>query len=1048
MPKLLILLLLFSLPAFSANEFRFDSFNVKDGLTHEVIRGVIQDKRGFLWIATEGGLNRYDGFNFVEFKYRANDKQSSNVISDLTIDTAGDLWLATLGSGVLKFDTRKHQFQRILPEQLSSQQVSEIFIDSNQQIWVGTLESGVNLIVKENGQFVNKVFPEQPEGVSHPSITAFAEDKLGRIWIGTDGGGVDIYQPETNSWQNLKQAPKSQEQAPLSLTGNRIRSLLRDRKGNIWIGTGSSGLNQYVFSTKTIRHYQHDPHNIRSLANNRVLAIYQDKDDAIWLGTDAGLSILEDDKFNNVSSNRANPDSLSNNRVMSIFQDRTGLMWIGTYSGLNKWNPATRFFNHNIPVTRPNLDHSVVLDITSDNQGKVYAATYGGGVAIKMPDGRWKSISTEAGLVSNSVVSILVDKHDGLWIGTRAQGLLYRASPQAPWTQFTHDPNDPRSIPSNGVTDIMQDRQGNIWLTTYSGGVSKKTASGFKNVVKGEGAAGLSSKNVFQVLEDKDGYIWLATDRGLNLLDPKDFSISQFLPDESTKEGLATELTWNLFEDSLGNMWIATQGHGVHLWLHENKAKRHLVLQHFTTENDLPSDTIYGFQEDNFGHIWMSTARGLVRLNPSDMTTTTFNVSHGLQGYDFNLGATHKDKAGRIYFGGNNGFNWLVSEPLVRNNVPPSVELVNITSVDDRVKMPKRGQTLELKHSDYLVAFDYVALDFAAPLKNQYQYQLSPFDENWLYVGNLRRATYTNLPSGEYTFKVRAANNDGVWSEPQINLKIRVLPPLWRTPIAYSVYALLVTVIVFWFLRNHLKTLAAEEHQRKRLQELVDERTRELAQQNKQLTQLNKELALSHTTDALTGAKSRHFLDLYLKDHLNRLQQDDATEKMLLLLIDLDNLKPFNDTLGHAAGDALIVHFAETLRSLIPTPFHIIRWGGDEFMVVGLVNHAEESVAFVDSVKQGLQTKVFHWFNQSFDLNCSMGFAHYPFEASHRNALTWDQASMLADKAMYAAKEQAGVSWCGVMKSKREINELYISELMRCQRITQVQDLVEILTST
>ncbi len=1029
--------------AYGANELRFDTFNVEDGLTHEVVRGVIQDQQGFLWVATEGGLNRYDGFHFVEYKYRLDDKPSSNVISDLAIDKQGNIWLATLGSGVLKFDPISHQYERILPDDLSSQQVSEIFIDSANQIWIGTLESGINLIQASDTGYVSVDIASQGQGVSHNAITAFAEDKLGRIWIGTDGGGVDIYQPATATWQNIRHTPDES----ISLSGNRVRSLLRDKKGDIWIGTGANGLNQYVFSSKSIVHFKHNPNDANSLSNNRVLVIFQDDNDALWLGTDAGLSILADGEFTHVASNRANPDSLSNNRVMSIYQDKTGLMWIGTYSGLNKWNPATSFFNHNIPVTKPQLDHSVVLDITSDKAGRIYAATYGAGVAVKQGKAPWYSLTTDDGLPTNSVVSILADKDNGLWVGTRAQGLLYRKAGSQEWQQFKHDPNDPTSIPSNGVTDIMQDKEGHIWLTTYSGGVSKKLERGFKNVVKGEGQKGLSSGNVFQVIEDQDGDIWLATDKGINLLDPSDFSITQFLPENSIDNTLTTELTWNIFEDSAGHFWIATQGHGVYLWRYQDRAKRRFNLTHFTTDSGIPHDTIYGFEEDDFGHIWMASAKGLARLQTSDMEFTTFNVSHGLQGYDFNLGATHKDHQGRLYFGGNNGFNWLVSEPLVRNQLPPTVQLVNITSVDDRVKMPSEGETLTLLHTDYLVAFDYVALDFAAPLKNQYQYQLSPFDDNWLYVGNLRRATYTNLPAGNYVFKVRAANNDGTWSESQINLDIKVLPPPWRTPWAYSLYALLITFTLFFFLRGHLKKLSAEENRRKELQRLVDERTRELALQNKQLTQLNHELEEAHTTDALTGAKSRHFLDLFLKSHLSELEAPQSTQKMLVLLLDLDRLKPVNDSLGHAAGDGIIVHFSQVLKNTIPESFHIIRWGGDEFMIVGIIEDADESVTLVQALAQAIREAKFTWFNETLPLSCSMGFAHYPFDESYRQALSWDQVSMLADKAMYTAKEDKELCWCGVMGSKREINELYISELMRCQRIGQVEDLVELLFS-
>lgn len=1027
-----------------ANEMRFDNFNVEDGLNHEVVRGIVQGPAGFLWIATEGGLIRFDGFAFVEFKYTDGDKQTSNVISDLVLDKQGIIWLGTLGSGLLKFDPISHEFARVLRDELNSSQVSKIFIDSEQRIWIGTLEEGLNLI-KPSGDHLELInFSDGRRGVSHPSVTAFTEDSLGRIWIGTDGGGVDIFQPATESWKNLN----SNKDLQTPLSGNRIRSLFTDDRGDIWIGTAANGLNKYVFNKNEIQNFVHEPDNPGSIANNRVLDIYQDQQGKIWLGTDAGVSIYNGSTFENIESQRFKENSLSHNRVLSIFQDDANLMWLGTYSGLNKWNPTTSFFNHNIPQTISDLDHSNVLDFSQSSTGELFVATYGGGIAVNNRDGTWRSISALDGLPNNQIVSLLVDNADGLWVGTFSDGLWYQKSGVQEWRQFKHEADNQLSLPANGITDILQDSKGTIWVSTFSGGISKKVEKGFESILKTKSdVQGLSSKNVFQIVEDQDGFIWLASDNGLNSIDPGDFSVSQILPDLTIENGLQTELTWHLFEDSSGNFWIATQGHGIYLWDYRQRIKKNPVFKHITVSDGLPHDTIYGVKEDSAGNIWISSARGLAKITPDTFEITPFNVSHGLQGYDFNLGASFSDKNGNIYFGGTNGYNRFRAEEILRNQNPPKVTLLNIFTFDNRFDLPLAQNTLQLEYTDYLVAFDFVALDFAAPHKNQYQYQLEPFDENWIFVGNLRRATYTNLPAGNYTFRVRAANNDGVWSESQINLPVKVIPAPWLTPIAYSGYALLVILSLFLFVRSQMKKLAKEELHRKQLEIQVAQRTTELATQNKALTELNKKLEKANSMDTLTGSKNRYFLENYLKNAIPRFIQEGYQGSMLVLLIDLDNLKSINDSMGHAAGDALISFAANIFAENLSSDFHLIRWGGDEFLIVGHSHSTDESVAQIKQLQANIEDSQFAWLDMHIHLSCSMGFAHYPFDIENKDALSWDQVTMIADKALYSAKQKEGISWCGVLGSKREINELYLSELLHAQRISQVEDLVMLATN-
>lgn len=1022
-----------------ATELRFEKFDVDNGLSHEIVRRSVQDQRGFMWFATEGGLNRFDGFDFNLVPIDVNGQSVTSVINDMLIDAEGIIWLATLGDGVIRFDPDSHLSQRIGAASLPSPTIKKVFIDSQSRLWVGTSENGLSMVsLKEDYQVTN--YSGDVRGVSHPSVTAFAEDNLGRIWIGTDGGGLDVLTPESSKWLNFN------AQDNQSINDNRITSMLKDSKGDIWIGTETAGVNRYSMRSKKFSYHRYIEGDPSSLSNDFVLSIYEDRQQRIWVGTDNGISLLVGDNFQQILGDKSEPDSLSNNRIFNIFQDAGNIIWIGTYSGLNKWNPAKSAFDHTIPRTVSGLNYGLVTGFAKDSAGTLYVSTYGSGIVTqKAGSSRWQDLTVEGELPDNRIMSIMIDRDDGIWLGTRANGLMYRSADGDAWQQFKKQEGDPNSLLSNGVTNIIQDSKDNIWVASYNGGISRKTDTGFINFRKEVGGFGLTSKNIMQLIEDQEGYIWAAAESGINRIDPRDNSVVQYQFDGNNPEGLSGDLTWQIFEDSRGNLWVATQGNGINVWSYQNRAKNQFKLRKLQQDDGLPSNTIYGFTEDKSGDIWVSSARGISRIDSNSFDVENFDKSHGLQGYDFNLNAAFSDNSGKIYFGGNNGFNQFIEDDLVRQSLPPKVELLAVTGIYDRFEIPSEGP-LELGHNDYLVAFDYVALDFAAPEKNQYKYRLSPLDKDWIDVGNLRRATYTNLPPGIYTFSVQGKNISGAISDPQINLQIRVHPAPWATPYAYAFYVLLVALSLFLFLRNQMRKLAAEEKQRKLLEVQVAERTEKLAKQNEELKVLNMELERAHIQDALTGINNRHFLDLYLKDSIPEIDSGNGDSKMLVLLIDMDGLKPVNDNLGHAAGDAVISHMADLFSKQLPEKFHIIRWGGDEFMIVGKVAHQDETLDFVKTLSKAIEKDEFVWFETAVNLSCSMGFAHYPFDDKNASAISWDQVSMLADKALYSAKQDEGVTWFGVTGSKREINELYLSDLMHCQRITQVDDLVHIIS--
>lgn len=1043
------LLCIFSLSA-NAIELRFTAFNVDDGLPHETIRDMLQDDKGFMWFATDAGLVRFDGFEFRKYPIQLDTNTSNNVLSEISIDSNGHIWLATLGTGVVKFNPTTESFESIGTSELSSLFINTLFIDSNGHTWAGTTENGLNKIVSTENGFQVFNFEELGKNVSNPFVTAISEDNFGRIWVGTNGGGVDVFNPTTNQWSNYRKADNEQLS---SISGNQIRSLLKDNDGNIWIGTAANGLNLYDVRKQTITQFHYEAGSSATLTNERVLSLFQDSNGAIWIGTDDGISIYNDGQFSSIKAAEEIPYSLSNNRVMSIYEDAGGIIWVGTYSGLNKWHPATAVFNHILPRISADYSHKIVTDFAEQSPDTLYVATYGGGIIRQdNSSGAIDLLTKESGLPDNRIMSLMVDRDSGLWVGTRASGLIFQTAGSDTWSVFNTQSNGSNSLPSNGVTDMLQDREGNIWVATYAGGISKKVETGFINIgEQNSNGVALSSKNVLKILEDSDGWIWAATDKGINRVDPKDYSVKQFTQPSANQTGFSTTLLLDLYEDSKGNLWLASQGSGIGIWKYQDRLREELIITQIDETKGLPSNTIYGIQEDASQNIWISSARGISRINSVSFEVENYNTSHGLQGYDFNQGAVFKDAKGRIYFGGTNGYNHFLANDIFFPTPPPKVELLGINVIDKDTMQPNQVDKLVLEHDDYLVSFDYVALDFAAPEKNQYQYQLDNFDANWIDVQNRRRATYTNLPPGSYEFKVRAANNDGVWSEPQINLTIRVHPAPWQTPLAYSFYVSLLGLTIFLLLRNQVRKLAQEEKQRKELESQVAKRTKELALQNTELQKLNEELEQAHRIDSLTGIFNRHFLDHYLVGSLAKMkrlaQQSDDTSTMPIMLIDIDNLKLINDQLGHAAGDATISYMATLINKQLPADHHLIRWGGDEFMLLGISENQEKSFELLETIINEIKLEEFSYFNNPISLSCSIGLSFYPFDNANPDSMSWDQVTTISDKALFQAKKQQGISWCAVPKPKRDINDIYRSEIVHCASINEVADIVEIKTS-
>jgi diguanylate cyclase (GGDEF)-like protein len=516
--------------------------------------------------------------------------------------------------------------------------------------------------------------------------------------------------------------------------------------------------------------------------------------------------------------------------------------------------------------------------------------------------------------------------------------------------------------------------------------------------------------------------MWVGTDGGgLNVLAPGAGGWRGYRHDPGDPHSLSSDTVYSLHVDAAGTLWAGTRAGLDRMRVHADGSAR---FEHLTEKHGLANDVVYGIRPDASGDLWLSTNHGLSRYNPRNGWIKSYHRSNGLQAEEFNFGAHYRSRAGELFFGGPNGFNAFVPGALELNMQPPPVLLTSIAKLNTPLASAvphHRLQQLELGYDDDVVTFEFSALDYTAPERNSYAYMLEGFDRDWIAAGQQRRVTYTNLDRGRYLFRVKAANSDGVWNTAGVALPLTVEPAPWETWWAYLCYAVAALSVVFGVFYAQHRRLAREEEYSRRLEHEVSQRTLELEERNTELQAANRKLQEASLTDALTGLRNRRFLFEEVSkdvDIVRRIHEDarrgakhEDIADLVFIMVDLDHFKPINDTCGHAAGDELLLQVRDALVQACRSSDYVIRWGGDEFLVVGRHTNYGESEALAERIRSRIESKAFGLGNgQVAHTTCSIGYACYPFVQGQPDLLGWEQVLGLADRAMYEAKQTRNAS--------------------------------------
>jgi signal transduction histidine kinase/ligand-binding sensor domain-containing protein len=861
---------------------RFENISTENGLSDNNVMTILQDQYGFMWFGTMNGLNKYDGYEFTIFQNDPEDKDTiaGNQIFVIYEDSKHNLWLGT-NNGLDRYirETGKfvhYQHEINNKDSLEGKEVRAIHEDSSGDLWVGTTDGGINRLNVQSGTFTHyKKRFSNAASLSDNCVWSFFEDNYGDLWIGTNNG-LNRYDRKNDEFIVFQNDPKDAN----SITSAPIRSITEDFLGNLWLGTEGGGLEMFNRSEGRFITFLHSSRRTTSIADNTVWAVNLDRNGTLWVGTESGLNAYNfaKNEFSQINYDRSLTHSDDNKRIEVIYEDRTGVLWIaGNNNGVYKFSQASEKFTlyQSQGNTGYSLSNSAVLTLLEDRKGQIWVGTYSGGVNIlNRQTGKVTYLQNdpedESSLSSNDVRSIIEDQYGNIWIGTNFGGLDKYNSRTNSFTHYTHNSNDSKSLSEDRVTVLYQDRSSQIWAGTYSEGLNRldrRSGSFYNFQYQPDNPNSLIDDHIWTIYEDHMGFLWIGTWGGISRLDTLNNTFTNYSHDPNDPTSLSNNNVLSFYESSDGNMWIGTNDGGLNVL-----DRLTLTFKHYTEEDGLPDNTIYGILADQDGFLWLSTKSGLSKFDPRTETFRNYDERDGLQANEFNVGAHFQSDTGEMFFGGIKGFNSFFPRQ-VRDNphIPPVIitefsksgETVQIDIIEDR--------EYSITYQDYILSFEFAALDFTAPEKNLYAYKLEGYDTDWIYSSPIkvtshanmmegveqgwkytparRYAIYPNLEPGEYVFRVKGSNNDGLWNEEGISIKLTVTPPIWQEN-WFKISAILVSILAV--VGTYTLRLKSIENRTRMLQTEVEERTHEIEQRRQVAECLRETLAIINSNKPIT----------------------------------------------------------------------------------------------------------------------------------------------------------------------------------------------------
>jgi signal transduction histidine kinase/ligand-binding sensor domain-containing protein/DNA-binding response OmpR family regulator len=815
-------------------DLQFEHLTVEEGLSHNHVTSIIQDSSGFMWFGTLEGLNRWDGHTFKFFNWDPTDSNSLSTFQvwALLQASSGKIWVGT-GGGLNLYDPgtekfTRYEFDENNPNSLSHDYIHDLYQDKSGNLWIATY-FGLNRYNPDSNNFTRFIpdSGETEQNRSYNLIESLYPYQDGKILLGTTAGLL-IFDPNTTQFERVP-CPYEIPENPVVTWWWPIDKIITDHQGLLWVGMRSGGLVKFDLESGHAQVFSHDFAKPPNFSANNVTALCETRDGILWAGTSvAGLNRLDpgSQRFTVYKHNDKDNKSLSSSQISALYEDKQGNLWIGTWDkGVNllaKWRKQFHRYP-NDPADPNSIGDCEITDICEDHQGNLCIATYGCNLSVMNPKTGnitkyVKDVNDPKSISQAYIRSVYCDHSGTLWIGARK---LNRLDPLTNgFIKYQNDPNDPHSHVYASIIAFYEDRDGTLWIGTDGEGLerfdrSRETFHRYPHDTKKP--YNFIDKFVFSIYQDHLGILWFSTTIGLCRYHMDGNGNERFFAyrhNASDPYHFSRDATYDIHEDTNGQLWLATNS-GLSLFDREGDS-----IRVFRARKDYPLNfPVYIIREDDHKNLWLRTNQGLVKFNPENRSYRIYDERDGLincKSVYAGIRAFCQSKAGIMYYGCANDIVYFHPDSIKENPDKPKVQLTNFLLFNHPMPIGPQSvlkksitltKTIHLSYNQNNISFEFSALDFTAPDKNQYAYKMDGIENEWVYCENRNYANYTNLDPGQYIFQVKGSNNDGVWNEVGTSVTIIITPPWWKTNWVYGLYLLLIVSLIYGIYRFQMNRI-------------------------------------------------------------------------------------------------------------------------------------------------------------------------------------------------------------------------------------------------
>ena len=809
--------------------FNFKNITIEDGLSQSTVETIYQDSKGYIWIGTNDGLDRYNGYEFKHYKHDKYDKNSiaNNYIVDIIEDKNGYIWVSTIG-GLSRINPDKDEIKNYYSKEdsgnLSNSNLWQLLCTKDNRLIASTID-GLNVYDKNKDKFTRILYKEGE--LPSQYIYSLEEDINGHIWVGTDNGLVEL-DKDLNIVKSYQDA----------IGDSDVYNVYDDSKGNIWVCTLDNGLFKINLDDKSVENYKNNNSKI-SIPSNNVRDIISDSEGKLWIATDKGLCTFDYEREEFITYNKKSyqSNSLIDDEIFCLLKDSSGLIWIGTYSGISRFNPNSNFTHFKLdPYEDNSISGNVIHGIYEDDDKTLWIGTNESGVNIINGESI-KHLNKENSNIVSDLIEDITGFKNYIFIGTN-EGLSVLVKNDKTAKNYTITNYTTKDgLPSNKIRSLFIDSKGYLWIGTNKGlAILDTNNNKIIDITYILDEMGVSDKFIRAVYEDSKGnyYIGCFLEGGLIKINPNTKEYKIYKNIENDDSSISNNSIRYINEDLYGNILVGTS-HGINI-LNLSTDK----FNHYTEKDGLINNTIYGILVDKNNGIWMSTNAGISKLSTEDDTFKNFTITDGLQSNEFNGRACFKSKDGNMYFGGINGFNVFNSQDIELSTFEPKVIFDNF-EINGTNK--KDISNIKFKSNENNIKINFFTNDYKNTKTTQYYYKLEGLENEWN-MTNSNSLVFANLGSGDYTLKIKTITQHGVMSD-ESSVHFTINPPIWRSNYAICIYLILIIISILRYM-----------HKVNTLDRLVNERTNKLRKEMEKNEQLFKKVL------SLEQNKNNYFVNL------------------------------------------------------------------------------------------------------------------------------------------------------------------------------------------